>query len=261
MAIPHVEYGKEADPDHQNSIIDATNLLVTQVSALAVDVATLQTEILAKAELCSDLPEDTSHTSAVGSSDKASPCDHVHKGVGSAEPQDIASAASAGAQPLASREDHKHKGVSKIVAGTNITIDPATGVGAVTVTAAAAAGGVTKVEKTFDGTFAEGEELCSDTPTTDKLLICLYCELTTTDGNLYVDHYFNDKLASYISLRYNGMYAWSTLNDTTMFNSDDSDYNWYVPYTGWKPGYKISLKAHAAGTGSGKLIIYYATIT
>jgi hypothetical protein len=261
LAIPHVEYGKEADPDHQNSIIDATNLLVTQVSALAVDVATLQTEILAKAELCSDLPEDTSHTSAVGSSDKASPCDHVHKGVGSAEPQDIASAASAGAQPLASREDHKHKGVSKIVAGTNITIDPATGVGAVTVTAAAAAGGVTKVEKTFDGTFAEGEELCSDTPATDKLPVAIYFELTTTDGGLYVSLYLNEKTIGLAGIMAAGDYGYCNLITAITFDALDNGIAFGSITHGWKLGYKISLKTADPGTGSGKLIIYYATIT
>jgi hypothetical protein len=217
LAIPHVEHGKEADPDEQNALIDQVN---TNTSAIA-----------GKAAVCNTAGQDVASAGAAGSSSDASRC------------------------------DHKHKGVSKIVAGTNITINPTSGVGAVTVNATAAAGGVTKVEKTFDGTFAEGEELCSDTPATDKLPVAIYYELTTTDGNLIVNDYFNDKSAFELSLDQAGMYAWGTLSLAVRFKSDDSAFYSYPPYNGWKLGYKISLKALVAGTGSGKLIIYYATIT
>jgi len=121
-------------------------------------------------------------------------------------------------------------------------------------------GGVTAVEKTFDGTFSEGEDICSDTPTNDKLPVAIYGELTTVSGGLQVDAYFNDVRAFVIPLSTANSYLWGNLNYGTSYLSDDSLDLETAVQSGWKLGYKISLKAIAAGTGSGKLIIYYATI-
>jgi len=142
-----VEYGKEADPDHQNSIIDQLNVVITDLSALDSAVADLELQIIGKAELCTDLPADTGASAAVGSSDKASPCDHRHKAVGSEDPLAPSATAAPGTATLASREDHVHPAVSKIIAGSGITLDPASGQGDVTVTAAG--GGTTIQTKEF----------------------------------------------------------------------------------------------------------------
>jgi hypothetical protein len=115
-----------------------------------------------------------------------------------------------------------------------------------------------KVEVTFDGTFLAGDELCSDTPTTDKLLVNAYLELTTTDGNLIVGVYFNNKTGSPEVLFNVGDWAWHDASNLIRFNSDDSLAGGARADYGWKLGYKIALKAVAGGTGSGKLIIYYA---
>jgi len=147
LAIEHVEYGKEADPDHQNSIIDQLNVVITDLSALDSAVADLELQIIGKAELCTDLPADTGASAAVGSSDKASPCDHRHKAVGSEDPLAPSDTAAPGTATLASREDHVHPAVSQLLAGANITLDPAEGKGAVTVSAEA--GGTTISTKTF----------------------------------------------------------------------------------------------------------------
>jgi len=154
LAIEHVEYGKEADPDHQNSIIDQVNINVNLISALDSAVADLELQIIGKAELCTDLPVDTGEEAAVGLSDKASPCDHRHKAVGSADPLAPTATAAPGTATLASREDHVHPAVSQLLAGANITLDPAEGKGAVTITAAGGTAIQTKEYAITPGTYS-----------------------------------------------------------------------------------------------------------
>lgn len=261
MAIEHVEYGKEAEPDDQNALIDLANLHTTQISVLDLAIASLELLIAAKPDLCSDLPQDTSDAAAVGSSGEASPCDHVHKAVGSADPLAPTDTAAPGTETLASREDHVHPAVSQIIAGSGVTLDPASGLGAVTISAAAAGGGVTKVEKTFDGTFSAGDEIVSDTPTSDKLLVAAYVELTTTN-TLLLAAYFNNKACTADNWLVNaGDYFWILLTQYLKYSSDDSLAGGARPDNAWKLGYKVAVKCEGAGTGSGKLIIYYAAIT
>lgn len=64
--------------------------------------------------------------------------------------QDVADAGAVGTSTYASRCDHKHEGVHSLVAGTNITLDPASGLGDVTVTAAAG-GAMQSVRATYAG--------------------------------------------------------------------------------------------------------------
>jgi len=118
--------------------------MTDKINENTTDIGLLEAEVGKKAELCSDLPEDTGITPAVGSSTKASPCDHKHRAVGSASPQAPGESASAGTLSLASRQDHVHPGVSKIIAGTGIGVSPASGRGDVTVTCTGAAAISTK---------------------------------------------------------------------------------------------------------------------
>lgn len=115
-----------------------------------------------------------------------------------------------------------------------------------------------KVEVTFDGTFNVGDEVAFDIPTTDKLPVLIYAELTTSDDHIVIEPYFNDKFLNSFYLAASGDYAWQDVNRGVAYDSGDG----YVSGGGnaysWRLGYKISLKATSAGTGSGKLIIYYA---
>jgi hypothetical protein len=115
-----------------------------------------------------------------------------------------------------------------------------------------------KVEVTFDGTFADGDELCSDTPTTDKLLVAAYAEVTTLSGVITVV-FAIDNTSIFCDIHEAGGYGWLTLTAIQTYEADGA---WWSESThfgkGWKLGYKISLKARGAGTASGKLVLYYA---
>jgi hypothetical protein len=115
-----------------------------------------------------------------------------------------------------------------------------------------------KVEVTFDGTFNVDDEVAFDIPTTDKLPVLIYAELTTSDDHIVIEPYFNDKALSSFWLATSGDYAWQDMNRGVAYLNDDSYTTGGGNAYSWKPGYKISLKATSAGTGSGKLIIYYA---
>ena len=117
MAIPHVAAGGQCDPDAQNTLIDKVNTDQGRIDTLETDVDALETEVDGKAAVCSEAGQDVAATGAAGSAATAARC------------------------------DHEHKGVSKLVAGTNITLDPTSGVGEVEVSAAG--GGVTILSKTF----------------------------------------------------------------------------------------------------------------
>jgi hypothetical protein len=58
--------------------------------------------------------------------------------------QDVADAGAAGTAITSSRCDHVHEGVHSLVAGTNITLSPSSGLGDVTVTSSGGGGGVTE---------------------------------------------------------------------------------------------------------------------
>jgi hypothetical protein len=64
----------------------------------------------------------------------------VTRAVSVATPTTVANAAAAGTSAIAANQDHVHLGVAQIIAGTNITVDPVGGTGAVTVNASASGG-------------------------------------------------------------------------------------------------------------------------
>ena len=63
--------------------------------------------------------------------------------------QDVADAGAVGTSTYASRCDHKHEGVHSLVAGTNITLSPSSGLGDVTVNSSG--GGMTMTRTTYTG--------------------------------------------------------------------------------------------------------------
>ena len=69
--------------------------------------------------------------------------------------QDVADAGAVGTSTYASRCDHKHEGVHSLVAGTNITLSPSSGLGDVTVTASAGGGGLQAGRTTYTGDIVE----------------------------------------------------------------------------------------------------------
>jgi hypothetical protein len=123
-----------------------------------------------------------------------------------------------------------------------------------------AGGGVVKVEKTFNGAFGLDEEVVSDTPALNRVFLWFYAILETTDTNLVLEPYFNDKALNTFFLADVGYYAWQEVNRGVSYKADDSYSSSGNSGYGWRLGYKISLKATSAGTGSGKLILYYAVI-
>ena len=256
MPIGHVAYGEEADPTHQNLLIDQVNENTEDIGDLESAVATLQGQVAAKPDLCDDNPEDGAIAPDPGDSSKASRCNHRHRTVGSSEPLAPAESADAGSEPLASREDHLHPGVSKIIPGTGIDVDPASGRGEVTITCTAAAGGLTKVEEPWDGSFSTGDVLATITPSAGQIPVAIYMEQTAGDLGALPTVFFGASEAGG-TLYTNDNKQWGSLRGFVRWGADAGSGNWALA---WTDGTTIYVKAAGDGSSTGKIIVYWGNV-